>query len=109
MLPPIKAPQTLEGDTDMEDQDTERRGSPVGETIQVDEKAERNISVRQEEEEYAPEWAAAKCIAMSFDGRARTAMVACLQPIRVVVVAGEEGEERARGEEFVNRECVVPW
>ena len=50
------------------------------------------------EMEYVPEWAAARCIKMSFDTGRREACVSCLQPVRGSVI----GEER-------RREVVIPW
>ena len=51
-----------------------------------------------EDEDYIPEWAAARCIKMSFDTERREASVSCLQPVRGSL----------RGEE-VRREVIIPW
>lgn len=50
------------------------------------------------EDEYVPEWAAARCIRMNFDAERREATVSCLQPVRGSLT----GEER-------KREAVIPW
>jgi hypothetical protein len=50
------------------------------------------------EDEYVPEWAAARYIKMSFDSERREASVSCLQPVRGSLI----GEE-------VRREVVIPW
>jgi hypothetical protein len=50
------------------------------------------------EDEYVPEWAAARCIKMNFDTVRREASVSCLQPVRGSLI----GEE-------VRREVVIPW
>lgn len=50
---------------------------------------------REEEDEYVPEWAAARCIRMQFDASQRETGVSCLQPVR------GGGERR--------REVVIPW
>ena len=51
-----------------------------------------------EDEDYVPEWAAARCIKMSFDTERREASVSCLQPVR----GSPNGEE-------VRREAIIPW
>jgi hypothetical protein len=51
-----------------------------------------------EDEDYVPEWAAARCIKMSFDTERREASVSCLQPVR----GSPSGEE-------VRREAIIPW
>ena len=51
-----------------------------------------------EDEDYVPEWAAARCIKMSFDTEKREASVSCLQPVR----GSHSGEE-------VRREVIIPW
>jgi len=50
------------------------------------------------EQDYVPEWAAARCIKMSFDTVKCEASVSCLQPVRGSLI----GEE-------VRREVVIPW
>jgi len=50
-----------------------------------------------EDEDYVPEWAAARCIKMSFDTERHEASVSCLQPVRGSLV----GEE-------VRREVIIP-
>lgn len=52
----------------------------------------------REDEDYVPEWAAARCIKMSFDTDRREASVSCLQPIRGSISGAE-----------VRREIVIPW
>ncbi|PMD29927.1 hypothetical protein L207DRAFT_538384 [Hyaloscypha variabilis F] len=52
----------------------------------------------EEDEDYVPEWAAARCIKMSFDTERREASVSCLQPVR----GSLNGEE-------VRREVIIPW
>jgi hypothetical protein len=48
--------------------------------------------------DYVPDWAAARCIRMSFDEGRREANVSCLQPVKGSV----SGEER-------ERKVVIPW
>ena len=50
------------------------------------------------DEEYVPEWAAARCIKMDFDSEKREAHVSCLQPVKGSLI----GEE-------VRKETVIPW
>jgi hypothetical protein len=49
-------------------------------------------------EDYVPEWAAARCIKMTFDTAKREAIVSCLQPVR----SSADSEE-------IHREVVIPW
>lgn len=48
--------------------------------------------------DYVPEWAAARCIKLSFDTVRREASVSCLQPVR----DSPDSEE-------IRREVVIPW
>ena len=43
---------------------------------------EQGLQAADEEEEYVPEWAAARCIKMGFDTERREGRVSCLQPVR---------------------------
>jgi hypothetical protein len=55
-------------------------------------------AMEDEDMEYVPEWAAARCIKMSFDTGRREAHVSCLQPVRGSMI----GEE-------TRRQVVIPW
>ncbi|KAG0651528.1 Aspercryptin biosynthesis cluster-specific transcription regulator atnN [Hyphodiscus hymeniophilus] len=59
---------------------------------------EERLSFGEEEEEYVPEWAAARCIKMGFDTERREAHVSCLQPVKGSLT----GEE-------IKREMKIPW
>ncbi|KAE8447196.1 hypothetical protein EG329_011027 [Mollisiaceae sp. DMI_Dod_QoI] len=59
---------------------------------------EEGLRPGDEDQDYVPEWAAARCIKMSFDTVKRAASVSCLQPVRGSLI----GEE-------VKRDVVIPW
>jgi hypothetical protein len=59
---------------------------------------EDGLGFGDDEEEYVPERAAARCIKMDFDSEKREAHVSCLQPVKGSLI----GEE-------VRRETVIPW
>jgi hypothetical protein len=59
---------------------------------------EEGLDLGDDEEEYVPEWAAARCIKMGFDTEKREAHVSCLQPVKGSLI----GEE-------VRRETIIPW
>jgi hypothetical protein len=59
---------------------------------------EDGLDLGDDEEEYVPEWAAARCIKMDFDSEKREAHVSCLQPVKGSLI----GEE-------VRKETIIPW
>lgn len=59
---------------------------------------EEGLGFGDDEEEYVPEWAAARCIKMGYDTEKREAHVSCLQPVKGSLI----GEE-------VRRETTIPW
>jgi hypothetical protein len=59
---------------------------------------EEGLDLGDDEEEYVPEWAAARCIKMGFDTKKKEAHVSCLQPVKGSPI----GEE-------THRETVIPW
>lgn len=59
---------------------------------------EEGLRPGDQDQDYVPEWAAARCIKMSFDTEKREANVSCLQPVRGSLI----GEE-------VRREVHIPW
>lgn len=59
---------------------------------------EEGLRPGDEDQDYVPEWAAARCIKMSFETARREASVSCLQPVRGSLIREE-----------VRREVVIPW
>jgi hypothetical protein len=59
---------------------------------------EEGLHLGDDEEEYIPEWAAARCIEMGFDNEKREAHVSCLQPVKGSLTRAER-----------RRETVIPW
>ena len=59
---------------------------------------EEGVLSGEENDDYVPERAAARCIEMSFDTEKREAHASCLQPVRGSLTGIE-----------VKREIIIPW